>query len=197
MPWRAKISILGLYHAEPTLFEDLQLPTYTDDENVSHDYISKDALVNNLLMELAELEVIYPDPEFMKEAIAMWSASRLPVWKRVALVLFEDYDPFVNIKRHEDRTITQTRDLAGSSSSQYNVNAWDDQSENGVQTNTASGSSTDTGTVTTHEVFDVAGDSAITDAQDVARNEIELRSAYNLIDYIINDFKKRFCLMVY
>ncbi len=197
MPWKAKISILGLYHAEPTLFEDLQLPTYTDDENVSHDYISKDVLVNNLLMELAELEVIYPDPEFMKEAIAMWSASRLPVWKRVALVLFEDYDPFVNIKRHEDRTITQTRDLAGSSSSQYNANAWDDQSENGVQTNTASGSSTDTGTVTTHEVFDVAGDSAITDAQDVARNEIELRSAYNLIDYIINDFKKRFCLMVY
>lgn len=197
MPIRANIDIIGLYYANPLIFSDMALPTYTDDNDVVHDYISKDVLINNLMMELAELEVIYPDPDFMQQAITNWSQQRLPVWQRVALVLFEDYDPFVNIKRHEDRTITQTRNLAGSSQTAVNANAWDDHSDDGVQTSTAEGSTTDTGTVTTHEVFDLAGDSAITDAQDVARNEIELRSSYNLMSYIINDFKKRFCLIVY
>ena len=55
----------------------------------------------------------------------------------------------------------------------------------------------DTGTVTTTEHFHVEGDSAITDAQDVAKKEFNLRDEYNLYNYIINDFKNRFCLLVY
>ena len=35
------------------------------------------------------------------------------------------------------------------------------------------------------------------DAQDVAREEIKLRAEYDVYKYIINDFKQRFCLMVY
>ena len=57
--------------------------------------------------------------------------------------------------------------------------------------------STDTGTITTTEHFHVEGDSAITDAQDVAEKEFNLRDEYNLYDYIIKDFKNRFCLLVY
>ena len=208
MPRRAYISLYGLYQVNPDLFEDLSLPQYTyevpdpDDPDadptvVTEDYLDKDNFIYNLLLETAELEIIYPDPDFMQKAIEMWSASRLHTWERVALVLYEKYDPFINIRRHEVRTISQDRNLASGATNTYNQNAWNDSSTTGVQTNVNVTSGTDTGNVTTTETFDLEGDSAITDAQDVARKEIELRSSYDLQQYILQDFKKRFCLLVY
>lgn len=177
------LSILGLYNYDNSLFDNISLPSVID----------KDTLVNNLLMECAEFELLYTDLDMMKFAIAQWSAKRLQAWERIAIVLYEVYDPFINIKRDEERTITQTRDLANNVKT--NVNAYDDNSATGVLRDSALG--TDTGTVTTHEKYHLEGDSAITDAQDVARKEIEVRTDFNLYDYIIKDFKDRFCLLVY
>lgn len=177
------LSILGLYNYDNSLFDNISLPSVID----------KDTLVNNLLMECAEFELLYTDLDMMKFAIKQWSAKRLHAWERIALVLYEDYDPFINIKRDEERTITQTRDLANNVKT--NVNAYDDNSDTGILRDSALG--TDTGTVTTHEKYHLEGDSAITDAQDVARKEIEVRTDFNLYDYIIKDFKDRFCLLVY
>lgn len=177
------LSIIGLYNYDESLFDDMTIP----------DTIDRDTLVNNILMECAELELLYPSWDMMKFAIDTWSAKRLHAWNRLSIVLYEDYDPFINIKRDEERTITQTRDLANSLKT--NVNAYDDNSANGVLRDSASG--TDTGTVTTHEQYHLEGDSAITDAQDVLRKEVEVRTDFNLYDYIIKDFKDRFCLLVY
>lgn len=181
------LSINGLYNYRPDLFDGFNLP----------DGLNKDDLIFNLLMQCSELTVTYPDADFMKEAITRWSKNRLNVWERIYVVMYEEYDPFINIKRDEERIITQTRDLANTSAVKDNVNAWNDSSKDGVLRDSSKAEGTDTGTVTTHEKFHVEGDSAITDAQDVATKEYELRVKYNLIDYIINDFKKAFCLLIY
>ena len=119
----------------------------------------------------------------------------------MADVLYEDYNAFINIKRDEERTITQTRDLANTNNSKAkdNINAWDDHTEEGVLRDTSiiDSMGTDTGVVTTHEVYHIEGDSAITDAQDVLRKEIEVRDTYNLYSYIVKEFIERFCLLVY
>lgn len=201
----AFISILGLYEANPNIFDDFVLPTYTteheeDDGNgnmvivtETHDYLDRDNFINSLLMDCAEIELIYTDADFMKFAMGVWSNKRLHTWGKYARVLYEDYNPFINIKRHETRIISQDRDLSNGLT--VNVNAWDDSSDDGVLRNKQTG--TDTGNVTTTENYDLEGDSAITDAQDVARKEIELRRAYDLCDLIIKEFKQRFCLLVY
>lgn len=181
------LSILGLYNYDDSIFNDMSLP----------DTIDRDILVKNILFECAELELLYPDWDAMKLAIDTWSAKRLHAWDRLSRVLYEDYNPFINIKRDEDRTITQTRDLANTSNLKNNVNAFDATSADGVLRDTAIGSGTDTGTITTHEKYHLEGDSAITDAQDVLRKEVEVRTDFNLYDYIIKDFKNRFCLLVY
>lgn len=208
MPRRAYISLYGLYQINNNLFTNMSMPQYTyevpdpddpdaDPTTVTADYLDKDTFIYNLLLETAELEIVYPDPDFLQEAITQWSAARLHVWERIALVLYEKYDPFINIRRHEVRTISQDRNLASGATNTYNQNAWNDSSTTGVQTNVNVTSGTDTGNVTTTETFDLEGDSAITDAQDVARKEIELRGQYDLMQYMIVDFKKRFCLLVY
>ena len=179
------LSILGLYRFDSTIFDDMQLPSVID----------KDTLVNNILLECAELEVLYPDSDIMKLAITNWSAKRLQAWERIAVVMYEVYDPFINIKRDEVRTITQERDLKGTGQAMGYVNAYETDIPQTRDRTTSN--STDTGTITTTEHFHVEGDSAITDAQDVAEKEFNLRDEYNLYDYIIKDFKNRFCLLVY
>ena len=184
-------SLLGLYNYDNTLFDDLVVPSE----------INKEVLVNNILLESAELEVLFTDFELLKFAIGEWSKKRLQAWQRMADVLYEDYNAFINIKRDEERTITQTRDLANTNNSKAkdNINAWDDHTEEGVLRDTSiiDSMGTDTGVVTTHEVYHIEGDSAITDAQDVLRKEIEVRDTYNLYSYIVKEFIERFCLLVY
>ena len=51
--------------------------------------------------------------------------------------------------------------------------------------------------MTTLETFHVEGDSAITDAQDVLKKEMQVRLEYDLINIIINEFKDKFLLQIY
>ena len=101
------MSLLGLYRMDNDLFNEFVVPTQ----------VVKADLIVNLLAETAELEVIYPDPEIMRQIIGAWSRARLNVWERIALVLTTPYDPFINITRDETRTIqtyntnTQSQDV--------------------------------------------------------------------------------------
>ena len=186
---KSTLSILGLYNYDPTLFDDFKLPAVITDKG--NEYL----VYSSILLEYAEMEVLYPDPNVMKQAIAIWSKSRFQAWTRMARVLYEDYDPFINIKRDEVRIVTQERDLAGSGTSENKVSAWNstdyaDRSMNDTHT-------TDTGTVTTTDSFHVEGDSAITDAQDVLKKEMDVRIKYDLINIIKEEFKQRFLLQIY
>ena len=252
------LDIMALYNHDQTLFSAFQVPTsitwveHGPDGDTTHTEAipyTKQNIVDNILLECAELEVVYPDSVYMKLAIGVWSAKRLYTWQRIADVLYRKNDPFVNMNRHEWRTTledrdlaksetrdlagsetrdlagSETRDLAGTNDSTVtgNVNAFNDSSANGVQrdkvttdqdttdtgtvdttdtgtvdtTDTGTVDYTDTGTVTTTDDYHIEGDSAIRDAQDIIRLETEQRLANDLIDIIIEDFKKRFCLMVY
>ena len=100
------LSILGLYNAAPDIFDDFSLPTQISG--------LKDEIIEQLLMECAEFEVIYPNPAIMKAAIGSWSSLRLHTWQRIADALYKNYDPFINFTRDERRERLETRDLAGS-----------------------------------------------------------------------------------
>lgn len=182
---RIKLSIMGLYNYDPTIFDDMVVPADID----------KDNLVKQILIELAELTVIYPDADYMKMAIANWSALRLHTWDRMANVLYENYDPFINIKRDEVRTITQDRDLKTTGLTNTKVNGYEtDELQDQSQVNDAG---TDKGRIVTTETFHVEGDSAITDAQDVLKKELDVRIRYDMNRIITDEFKERFCLMLY
>ena len=179
------ISLYGLYETDRTIFDGLQLP----------EQANREELITNLLLEVGEMEIVYPDADIMKMAIESWSDGMIRSWEMIATVLYEKYDPFVNIKRDEVRTITQSRNLTNTGRSTNSVNAWN--STDPATRDINEGTGTDTGTISTTEHFHVEGDSAITDAQDVAKKEVQLRVAYNLYQIITNDFIKRFCLMIY
>lgn len=90
----ATMSLLGLFQNNPSLFLELELP----------DGLSKDTVIDNLLMETAELEVLYPNPYFMQAAIGTWSLKELPVWKKLYETTVLKYDPIHNYDRKETWT---------------------------------------------------------------------------------------------
>lgn len=119
---RAQITTLTLYNLyqdeHKDLFTDLSLPTrpFTargyDDLFLTGWDIDKDTLVDNLLLETAELSVLYTDPDFMAFAIKAWSAKELPVWQSLYETLFFKYNPIWNKDGTYKHTATETRNLA-------------------------------------------------------------------------------------
>lgn len=112
MPQEGKISLLGLANWTDDLFSQMHwpdpfLPTTVDDEEVEP-ILSTDAFLDELYSQTAELEVIYPNPAFMKRMIGSWSLTRLPVWNELWATTQYTYNPIENYDRIEDGTDRDT-----------------------------------------------------------------------------------------
>lgn len=162
------ISLLGLYQYNNQLFDGLRLPSG----------VNKDTFVDNLLAETAEFEVLYPDAEFMANMIAVWSTKELAVWEKLEETLHYDYDPISNYDRHEESTNTgeSLGKVAGYNASDL-VNS--------------SGASTDV-----KRTARMWGNIGVTTTQQMIEEQRGVVK-FNMMDYIIESFIKRFCLMVY
>lgn len=162
------LSLLGLYQYNEQLFDGLKLP----------DGVNKDTFVDNLLAETAEFEIIYPDAEFMANMISVWSAKELPVWEKLEETLHYDYDPISNYDRHEESANTgeSLGKVAGYNASDL-VNS--------------SGASTDV-----KRTARMWGNIGVTTTQQMVKEQREVVK-FNISDYIIESFIRRFCLMVY
>ena len=117
---KALLSILALYNFDNSIFDNFSLPPEID----------KDDVINNLLMELAELEILYANPDIMKTAIGFWSKKELPVWQKLYQTTVEEYNPIWNQFRTETFTDKQTRDLTGTDAETRNLAATDAETRN-------------------------------------------------------------------
>ena len=200
----ALLSVIAQYKAYPQLFDSMQIPEDLDAET----------LLYNLMMEIGELEVLYSDPVFMASAIYKWSMKELPVWNHLVETTKFKYNPIWN----KDGTVTET--ITGSENLDRNV----DNSQNtkssgetldsvfGYNSSTAapesrtdtSGNARSEGNEQTdekrkHEEVHTrveSGNIGVTTTQTMIKEEREI-AYFNVYDEIINDFKMRFCLLVY
>lgn len=107
----ALISILTLYNADNSIFDNFVLPVG----------MAKDDVINNLLIELSELEVLYPNPDTMKAVIGFWSKKELSVWEKLLASTMFEYNPIWNFDRTEEFTDTETRNLNGTNNETRNL----------------------------------------------------------------------------
>ena len=94
---RANLSIIGMLAGQPDMLDDLQLPEDLDRETV----------LDAIKLETAELEVVYTNPVFMKQAIKAWSKRRLYAWTEIYKTTQYEYEPLWN----KDATITDTEEI--------------------------------------------------------------------------------------
>ena len=77
------LSIQGLYEYDNTIFDGFDSPSYTDDNHMTH-ILNRDNVINSILLQCAELELVYPSARIMKLAIGVWSASNAQTWNNQA-----------------------------------------------------------------------------------------------------------------
>lgn len=177
----AMLSILGLYGYDQTLFDNMELP----------ESIDRDTLVNNLLAELSELEILYTDADFMKSAISIWSKKEIKIWKRVETAVNTEYNPLDNYNRHEEYSDQNTGTASADSKNTTAGYNSADMVQNAGAENSGKSENTSTGN---HHMY---GNIGVTTSQQMLREELDIAKETNLYDYIINDFKNRFCILVY
>lgn len=182
------LSIVGLYNYDDTIFDNMVVPSELD----------KDIIIKNILLECAELEILFADSDFFKWAVEQWSKKNAPIWERLYETTQYEYDPLYN--RYSTQKEISTIDLQDTDDTHnnfdYSTNAFNEnglvQRDNDVRTHTNLG--TDTGTI--EKEITMKGNLGLTTVQKMIQEERDIQQ-FNIYDYIIDDFKQRFCLLVY
>lgn len=220
MTLRAKLTTIGLYNYDPTLFDGLLLPSGANRQNA----------INMILLEDGEFSLIYPDLTFQKDAIAQWSAAMLPSFERYWNVLQLEYNPLENYDRTEEweeegtgekstgltssgtetngGTRTETPNITNTKSTPpYNTESLTTRERNqqtgSVQTTdnystTKSGSETgsEESSTTGSRSGRIRGNIGVTTSQQMLMAELEV-AEFNFYLWLAGKYREQFCLMTY
>lgn len=148
----ATLSIMGLYNNDPTVLDLMEFPEGFSDAQKAN-------VKENILIECAELEFLYPAPSVAKSIIGIWSRKELPYWTRVYKASLLEYNPIENYRRNETETVADGRTEEHSGTDTNTAGGSDALARTGTDTNTesgseetaASGSDTNTGSSTSKE----------------------------------------------
>lgn len=201
----AMLTVMGLYNYDNTIFNTMYIPVGAD----------RQIIIDTIIMETAELECIYPSPAFMKQAVTMWGSTMQPTFDRVWSAINIQYNPIENYDRQETESSTANREHGGSDISQGST------IDSGTLTNKIAGFdsatlvdhdesiSSATGTDrtelthgetiedTTSRTSRIHGNIGVTTSQQMLESELDLVPRLNFYRFIAEEFKKRFCILVY
>ena len=94
-----RLTLIGLYNYDSTLFDNLSLP----------DGYDKDTFIESLLLEHGEKCVLYSNFDFMRYSIGVWSRKWALELSRIYGALTAEYNPIHNYDRYEEYKDTENR----------------------------------------------------------------------------------------
>lgn len=187
-----KISILGLYQYSDTLFDNLSLPIWHVPSPMPEFYWQpdRDTLISTILEKSADFMCLYPNFDFMKMMIGVWSRNvqymMYQLWKSsvIKYEVAENYDRTSSISRSGSSSGTGT---TTNSNTAFNSDAF--KAVNKSDT-TASDSTSETITDHTH------GNIGIRSAQELIMQQRDV-AMFKWYDVVSDDFIHKFCIELY
>lgn len=128
----ASLSILGLYEWNTDIFANLVLP----------EGIDRDILIPEIVTECSDFPLLYPDYDFMKMLIGVWSQKELKIWSDLYRSENFQYNPIENYDRYEEIT----REISSESESTETASNTANETVNRTGNGTTSGTSTNSAT---------------------------------------------------
>ena len=204
----ASLSILGLYEWNTDVFDNLVLP----------DGMDEDILIPEIVTQCSDFPLLYPNYEFMKMLIGVWSQKELHIWDKLYQTELVDFNPAENYDRYEE--ISRTAESSSESSSESSNSTTDSSNGSSTASATAYNSLTFKDANKTTSTGASTGSATGSDSSESSSDGSEhivgrmhgnigtmtfdqildgSRRAYQFCtyDYIVDSFKMRFCIQVY
>lgn len=155
------LSILGFYNYDNSIFDNMQVPEGVD----------KSLVIDNILLDNAQLSLIYTDYDFMKYIIGIWSRSELDIWTKLNNAFNEEYNPLWNVDENTTETRTIEREGAGSSTNTTIVDRDSSSVEDGSTDTTNSIKGFNSDTWAEHDKSVTNNDNTITNTDDITTTD--------------------------
>lgn len=204
----ALLSIMAMARTFPDIFDGVQFPEAVD----------RDLTIETICTQTAELSLVYVDPRQLKWLLTIWSKKRLHIWEELEKTLHYEYNPIHNYDRKEDRVLDIGRQLKAAQDRQTNTSTTLDSTETGSKSGYNSGSlvvsdetvtnsdqtsslkdgldTSEDETTKEGESIYARGNIGVTSTQDLINQQREVVQ-FDIIQFIVEDFKSEFCVMVY
>ena len=216
-----RMTLIGMYNYDSTLFDNMTLPTGYD----------RSILIDTLLLEHGEKCVMYTDPDFMKFSIGVVSRKWNLELERIYEALMAEYNPIYNYDRYEqidenntkktkmDATTTRKPDLTHTDqqtvdgTTERKVSAFDSSSYDPSEKNTYNNGTTkrtETGNETTRTAGDMEdtavknwhhahlyGNIGVTTSAAMVNEVVDQRRDKNLYGIAAEIFAKELTLAIY
>lgn len=164
---RATISILGLNTYDPKIWDNFQVPTQANKEDI----------IDEIMLECSDFELLYPDWDVMYNAIGLWSRKELPIWQRLYDAKELEYNPLWNVdaKIDEVRDVTDNRSYEDATEGNKSEDLTEviDETNNSNKENTSNQTNTENyqanGT-NLHQSNTFNSDSLIDNSKDISNN---------------------------
>ena len=206
---RITITLMNLYDADTSLLDQLALP----------EKINRDDFIGRMMLDIGEQEVCITNPKIMKIGIGVWSRGRLPIWEKLAAVQDLEYNPIWNVdgtvthegsdsdsrtygrERSEDITRDTDTETIGQISAD-NSESWSNDTKTNTEEDETIGTAETIADTENRSGSDAwtetrTGNIGVTTTQKMLNEEVEFWGSYDIINYIIHDFAKEFCLLVF
>lgn len=210
------MTMIGAYKYDPTIFDELDLP----------DGIDKETTINTMLIRCGEFELLYPDLDFLKDFIGLWSKKWYRTFSLWLTGTQTTWNPVENYDRYEDFTDTgssskttkgshgetNSSSLSGSNSndttdyvSAYDATTFQNSSKEtsgGTSSSTSNGSSsltindTETGNDSNIHTGHIHGNIGVTQSSEMLKNWYDI-SSWNLYEHIADVFVAEVCIPIY
>ena len=187
-----RLTLIGMYNYDNTLFDNVNLP----------DGYDKQTFIDSLLLEHGEKCVQYADVDFMKLALGTVSRKWYNELQRLYEALRAEYNPLWNYDRNEEYddttggTIDNTQPQSSvdeSSVSAFNSSAYEPDRRN---TSNIGHTNTETHGNIHHEAH-LYGNIGVTTTMAMIKEEIELRTKNDLYDIAGRIFANELLIQIY
>ena len=196
------LTVMGMYQYDNTVFDSFAIPSSMEG--------LKETIIDSICLGTQELELLYPSVPTLQYAIGVWCKAMSPVWEKMYNTTLLEYNPIENYNRTEtitesekrNDTLNSTTESTGNSEQinqnvAFNNTDFANNEKNMVNNDTSltgkANNAYNTDRTTTNST---KGNIGVTTSQEMITQERQV-AEFSIVQFIVDDFKQRFCLMIY
>ena len=212
--YKEKPTLAELYAEDAQLFSGLsgKIP-------VEEDGVAFSDFVALALVELGELQTIFPTAATLKTFLGTWGTLHAANWARMQTALDAAYNPIHNYDRTEEESETVTTSSSGTAGGTESSLASQESMEYGTGFNSTpnvvpytpvrreqttpssqtvqSSESETSGEIGRERELNISGNIGVTTSQQMVTAELELRDKFALYYLILDEFRRDICVEVW